>query len=335
MKRRFLKSIAYIFYLLVATLLLLEISYRNYWIDFYEPELCALNEGDLEANDDQPSILAIGDSFTAHPESYIRVLRDSLSDFKIINAGIPGTSAHQNLLALRRRVKQFRPEIIIYQIYVGNDLLEFRHPVSGMQIGTVRGIYWWLSDRIRVLGLLNYRSLSVRNKVYDDLPAFQSENRESDFDPDLYTPRTRLHIKAEPSMVENVIFNKQERSTDVEEYINLLRSKFAVVDAKIPIVFLVVPHSVQVGQVYQDHMRTLGMKMVEQDRLLDLNYPFIASLRQTLNAANHYIANPLPSLQMANEKNSIFYENDPHLTEYGQSSLGRFVWEYLDSVILN
>ncbi len=89
---RALKGLVYTLFLLGATAGLLEIAYRRQWIDFYAAELRGLNRpGDLSPQDKRPTLLVLGDSFSAQPFSYVNVLRDSLPGTRIINAAVPGT----------------------------------------------------------------------------------------------------------------------------------------------------------------------------------------------------------------------------------------------------
>ena len=52
---------------------------------------------------EQNKILVCGDSFSASPVSYVSVLRDSLSSYAVINAGIPGTGIRQHAPVLPGR----------------------------------------------------------------------------------------------------------------------------------------------------------------------------------------------------------------------------------------
>ncbi|MEL7223064.1 MAG: hypothetical protein AAGJ93_17200, partial [Bacteroidota bacterium] len=125
MLRKLLRGILYLLFLLVATILLLEVSYRWNIVDFYGANLRRLNTEELGTKSDLPSVLVIGDSFSADMSSYVGFLRDSLREHRIINAAVPGTGVRQHQRFFKQRIREFQPEMLIYQLYVGNDLLDY------------------------------------------------------------------------------------------------------------------------------------------------------------------------------------------------------------------
>ena len=332
--KRISRAFAFGAYALVCGIIILEIFFRNYWIDFYRPELIALNEGLNLKKSNQENILVIGDSFTAHPESYVKWVRQKFPGCQIINAGIPGTTIRQNMLPLKKRVKKFKPELIIYQIYLGNDLFEFRHPIAGYQIPAVRKIYWWCSDRLRILGLINYRSLSIRTAIYDDLGPPDMNARDNVFNPSKYTPRTKMHIRAEPDHLEQVMRVEGVRKKDVDQYLDELFEACRSISSDIPVILLPLPHSAQVNARYEDHLRQLGGIFDHGPMVSQEDYPFLAALKAKIKPLEHVmVANPLLPLRMADQHQKIFYDNDPHLSPYGQRALGDFLTSYLQNEI--
>ncbi|MFT6871771.1 MAG: flagellar biosynthesis protein FliR, partial [Roseivirga sp.] len=83
-------------YLLVATitLFLFEGAFRLYLIDFYKSSFEYLNSDFADRNTDK-TLMIIGDSFSSFKEGYPKVLHDSLTEFRIRNISVPGTSVRE------------------------------------------------------------------------------------------------------------------------------------------------------------------------------------------------------------------------------------------------
>ena len=97
--KKILRWFLYGTYLTGSVVLLLELSYRFYLIDFYRGELKALNPPELlEPKKDPSNILILGDSFTADPKSYVSHLRRALPAQSVINSGVSGTCIRQAAL---------------------------------------------------------------------------------------------------------------------------------------------------------------------------------------------------------------------------------------------
>jgi hypothetical protein len=81
----------------------------------------------------------MGDSMTAGTQSYLVILRRYLSPpYRVINAGISGGCALEGALTARGRFAGFSPSVFIYQVYVGNDLFETRHPSNWKAVPPLR-----------------------------------------------------------------------------------------------------------------------------------------------------------------------------------------------------
>ena len=328
MIKKILRGGLYLVYLVAISLVILELIYRNYWIDFYRPELLHQNDAADLSESSKPTILVFGDSFTASKIGYVSTLRDSFENHRVINAGISGTTVVQNLLPLKSRVREFSPEVIVYQVYLGNDILEFRHPTDSDRIGVVRRIYWWLSDRIRVLGFLNYRFLHVRQKIYQDLP-ISWVKKDRSFDEEYYSARTKMHIRTEPRMLEDVVSMGGDRYRDVVNYVKRLKRHLNRVSKSTGIVLVIVPHCAQVSEKYRSRMQRLGAKLTDPKLTSEVDYIFMDYLRQMVEYSNIRILNPLLEFRKAEEKYPLYWENDPHLNIEGQALLGEILVNFM------
>src|SRR5690606_32098707 len=99
-------------------------------------------------------VLIFGDSFTAHPDSYVKYLN---SGYTSINCAIPGTGIRQHALIFSKRIDEYKPKAIIYQFYVGNDLLDLYHPINFSELSFLRNLYWKISEHMLILQYINYK----------------------------------------------------------------------------------------------------------------------------------------------------------------------------------
>src|SRR5215470_6968422 len=138
-------------------LLILEWAYRAQIVDTYRPELQAFNPAQVLVDNGRPTLLLMGDSFTAGRTSYAGLLQETLQEWRVINAAVSGTGVLQTLYMAPHRFAHFHPRIFVYQVYVGNDLFDIRYPTNWRTISPLRNLYWLLANHLRVIGYLNYR----------------------------------------------------------------------------------------------------------------------------------------------------------------------------------
>ena len=95
---------------LMVTLVLAEICFRFYVIEFYSVELNALNSENELDDSARTDVLFLGDSFTANANSYVAKLRERLP-FKMVNSAVSGTGILETSFMAPSRLKKFRPKI--------------------------------------------------------------------------------------------------------------------------------------------------------------------------------------------------------------------------------
>ena len=317
------KWLAYLAFLGITVLCLLELSYRYYLFDFYKGNFQGLNPpGLLKADSQKPSILAMGDSFTADPRSYIWHLRDSLPGYRIINAAVPGTTIKQAGLMLPKRLRQAQPDLFIYQIYVGNDLFEFRHPTKGAGISNIRKGYWWLADRFWVLGYINSRLPHIRQAIVQDVPTDYDPKDLMQFDVNKYAVRSKMQFRVEPYMVAHSVLLKGQRKADAQAYVRYLQTLLDESSKECRVLILVVPHCMQLNNTYLNRMQQIGAKVTDPKTLFEVDYPFYHFLDSSLQHPKLALLNALPHLQAADSLAPVYFGSDPHLNPHGQEVLG-------------
>lgn len=322
------QQIVYVAYLVIIVIFGLELCYRQYWVDFYGSNLRLLNP-DLGEDDSRERLLVIGDSFSADRESYVTLLRDSLPQTQVVNAAIPGTCLAQHQLFIDKRVIDHQPTTFIYQLYVGNDFLEYRHPTNSNALSWPRRVYWWLSDRLRVLGYINAKLPAIRQKIWHDLPTHYDTKPDTAFTVDRYSTRVQLHVKAEPTYLSDVLRGVGRRGEETRHYCSALVEQFQVIPENCRKILLVLPHNAQLGEPYtgryvQLRADTLGVVWQPSH-----SSALAKALTTALVAEDVLVLDPLPYFYDHPLKSDLYYPNDPHLTPVGQQILGEWMLEQI------
>jgi hypothetical protein len=322
-------------------LVMLEGVYRWQLVDTYAPELRALNSSEDLVDYGRRTVLIMGDSFTAGTRSYVSILKERVPGLRIINGGVAGTGVIQAEIIARRRFEAFHPSIFIYQVYVGNDLLDIRYPVNWAKLSLWRNLYWAIANEMRSIGHLNYRlgqmmhSRRTRTRAMPQPLEPQTHLTTvvaDSFSVEKYDPRVKLYFKAEPSLLENSIFVKASRRSDYDRLREGLKRIMAYCrPERCRAYVLVIPHAAQVHERYVSSMRDLGARFIEADRLPLPDYPFLAGIQATFGTwPNVEVLSPLPILQQVSGRTPVYFSNDEHLNRAGTEAIA----EFLRSVLL-
>jgi len=99
-----------------------EVKYRVNPLGFRGDELDFARPG---------SVMFLGDSFTfglgVNDDEVFTELLGQSTDRNILNAGVPGYSNDQQLLLLDK-LAEYRPDVVVWVVYLGNDLLDNGEP---------------------------------------------------------------------------------------------------------------------------------------------------------------------------------------------------------------
>ncbi len=327
---------------LCLPLLVLEWVYRTQMVDSYRPELHAFNPALALADDHRPTLLLMGDSFTAGRTSYAGILQDTLQEWRVMNAAVSGTGVLQALYIAPNRFSHFHPAIFLYQVYVGNDLFDIRYPTNWHTISPVRNLYWLLANHLHVIGYLNYRLSHLRAAPSASQPQARSvgvttaavaaaENPEA-FAVEHYDARVKTYVRAEPALVEDSILVHNQRQQDYVVFLEQVEKLLALCQRDVCRAYIVViPHICQVDEAYLPHMSQLGARFTTPAALRLPEYPFLVRLRERLAAWSHVrVLNPLPMLRVEHAKQTVYYANDEHLNPRGQQALAAFLVQQLN-----
>lgn len=329
-KTLILLSLSSIFFLLAF-----ETIYRFQIFDTYLPELRSFNDGvDLKSYSNKNTILVLGDSFSAGTTSYPETLRHSQTIFGVINSSIPGTGIIETAIVAPRRFAKFRPSILIYQIYVGNDLADISYPINWQEVSFARNIYWTLSQNFRSIRFLNYRL----GQLYYSSRGIPSEARPSRLDVEEGRPfslegfdhREKTLLKADPWLIEDQILVKGNRRRDYELFLRKLEKLLRLcAPGYCEAYLLVLPHPCQVDEQYLNRMKLLGARFTNQDEILSADYPFTSGLRnfqQEKGYNNAHLLNPIYALREKEGQGvGLYYQNNSHLNRAGQKVLSEYL----------
>ncbi|MGH7233025.1 MAG: SGNH/GDSL hydrolase family protein, partial [Nitrospiraceae bacterium] len=327
---RVLGALALVF---LMSLLVLEALYRWQVVDTYLPELRAFNPPQSLSENQRPTILVMGDSFTAGPMNYPALLQQAFTHVRIVNAGVSGTGVIQTAVMAPKRFRDFHPSIFLYQLYVGNDLFDVNYPVNWDRISFVRNLYWMIANHLRAVGYVNYRIGQARQSDAGGPPApgaapgTGAVPATDSFSTERYEGRVKIYLRADPSLLENSILVKGRRRDD---YITLLAKLEEVVAYCEPqqceVYLLVIPHVCQVDERYVFYMQQLGASFTEPDRLRATGYPFIQGMQDRFRKSPHvHVLNPLQALREANHQAPVYFTNDEHLNLAGHKAIADFL----------
>ena len=314
-KRRWVRianGFGYACFLLTAVLIILELVFVNYWLDFYGSELKGLNTEE-EMTSRKPKILVFGDSFAAHPNSFVRVLKDSIATHDVINCAVPGSGIRQHRLFFESRIDQFDPEIIIYQFYVGNDLLDIDHPVNWGSLSLTRNLYWSLSDQLLVLQYINYRMGSVSAGKVTSL-------KDPEFSPSTYNQRVKTYLRADPALYTNMTTLHGEWAAVLADWSNHF-SDLLNASSNRQVYLMIIPHCAQVHEHYRQMYRALG---ATQTASLTTSSPMEEAILELHNDIPCLLASDT-LMTLENRGTRTYYQNDPHLNPIGQQAVGHFL----------
>lgn len=320
--KNFLKRFMYFILILLLTLTLFEIVYRFYMIDFYRNAFQALNTKS-ELSLKKVDYAVFGDSFSAFPNGFVQQLKNKDTTKSFVNFSVSGIGIKQTNLFVKEKINKYEPDTIIYQVYVGNDLIDIENLKNWEALSFQRNIYWKFSDV--------YLSLRYLNQNFAFLK--QTKNLETDFkssfDLNKYNYREKLLVKANPYYIGNSIsitndFEKRYQiwKEELEVFLNSVSN-----GRKVYIIFI--PHKVQLNSFYLETMVKIGAKFSNRQQIFAAEYPFLKKAKTDFkNYKNVMFLNPLSYFrEMDKAENRLYFENDEHLSEFGQQVLTNYLSE--------
>jgi len=332
MIKRVLFFWAYLFCCLACFLLVFEYIYRYQLIDFYQPELRTNNRPADLKDASHRTLMAMGDSFSAIPknENWVNFLRLHLPSYRTINAAVSATGIFESVYMAPGRFRRFKPQVFIYQVYVGNDLQDIRRPLNWRTMTLPRYVYGFLCSYLglRSLTFANYRLAQLLSPSN----AGAEQSAAQPFSPATYPKSVTIYTQAEPYNLEDTVLARGERGRDLATLIDGIKKLVSYAGLECRKYVVVIPDAGQVGDFYLDHLKQLGARVSDPQGLHRDDYPFFIRLKVELAGAGVQVLNPLPLFQEHERQGQrLYYSNDTHLKPVGQSLLGKFVLERLQA----
>lgn len=312
---------------LIALLGLLELCYRYQLVDFYSFELSALNKT-TSTNSSHKKVLVLGDSFSAQTNGYVQFLQDSLTGYDVINSAVPGTSMREMNLIAVGRIKQFKPDVLILQVYPGNDLVDITHPVNFATVSVARNLYWLAADKCWSLGWLNYKLAPLR-KLFDNEQTFVVPKANDTFSIGGYSGRIKLLLRADRQYLQKSMdlsdSNYYAGFSKMAGWMSNILSEYRKVNPNGKVLLLVIPHCSSVGEEYLTNYRALG---AELSPLVGEETNFSKQLKSALPTVNVVdVTKPLQESYGLGV--NCYYRNDEHTTPEG----AKVIYQKLSGII--
>lgn len=309
-------------WILTTVLSLLELSYRYQWIDYWSSEFKALNP---KIDKKKENVLIFGDSFSAFPKGYVEQLRGANPQFNFINCAVPGTGPLEMSYMAKRRIKRYPPTKVIYQMYIGNDLIDIYPNLNWSELSAARNFYYLIGQEFRILANLSIRMKQSGIISQKDFNTKHYSQSKSNFSVSSYSPRTKMLLKANPNFInESITLNSSRMKEAANKAVSSIQYLQGLLPKNCQLHVVILPHCTQVNSTYFENFQKLGAKL----KHTSLNYTFYQFLNRELK--NVKVHNPLSYLQnQEKEGNKIYFDNDPHLNPNGQSVLFKFVDQFV------
>jgi hypothetical protein len=327
-KRYFLNLIIVFF----ITLFVFELCYRYAVIDFYASEKNGLNKPE-DLKKDSINVLVFGDSFSATaPEiNYLDKIRNQNKKLSLLNLSIPGTGIRQVNTFAKQQIEKYKPKVIIYQVYVGNDLLDVNHLFDFERASILRNIYWEFSDYFLGLSYLNHKATVFKpsiNSRHVTMPM-------KDFSTQFYNSKSKLLFGVDPFYVDKAVSVKDNFSQRYTKWVAEMGNFLNVIPKETKVYLVWIPHCAQVNNFYLQNMEKLGAKFENKDIFKLDNYSFYSNATQDLFPfKNVKQINVLPELKLKDTDNfRTYFANDPHINNNGNIVLSDFLLKNIPELL--
>ena len=314
------KYVANVFIIALITLLLFELCYRYYIIDFYHTPWKMLNQ--TENNSTEVDLLVFGDSFSAKPSGYVDLLRKQFPNKKIWNAAVAGIGIKQVNLFAARRIKQTKPKAILYQVYVGNDLLDVKNLTNWGKLSFTRNLYWAASDIFTSLRHLNQQLVGFR-KEKSMIPL----GLDKPFSMALYDKRSLMFTQADEAYLYKTVTITDDFLTRYHTWKKEMDQFIATIPFGTKLYLSFIPHCAQLNPRYLNYQLALGNTVADTSVFFQEQYPFIKqAMHDFKNDSTIVFLNPLATLRKADKETyPLYYENDPHFNPNGHKEFADYL----------
>ena len=269
-----------IFLLFVVLLTIAEISYVNQWINPHSGTFDKLNpESEIEPGGKRKTILVLGDEVSANPQSYVSMLRKSHPDYRIINGAVPNTGAIEASFIGEKLIKEYNPDILVYQMNPANDLYDLRKGQDLSEANLIGSLTNFLTDKVRILNYIsNTISRAATEMGGNAFAALEPQNLIQNQNIS-FKPLAGKSFEKQNGLVENSTLLKSGRNVDFDESLGRLNTLFCWLKKGATVLILVTPHCSWIDRYYIDNMLKAGNFVSNDFANYSGTYPIVKKLK--------------------------------------------------------
>lgn len=331
MKKLFSKPFK-IFLLLVTLLATAEISYINQWINPHSGTFEKLNpESEIAPGGKRKTILVLGDEISANPQSYVAMLRKNHPDYRIINGSVPNTGAIEASFIGEKLIKEYDPDILVYQMNPANDLYDLRKGQDLSEANLVGSVTNLLTDKVRILNYIFYTlSRTATEMGGNAFAALEPQNLIQNQNIS-FKPLTGKSFEKQNGLVENSTLLKSGRNIDFEEALTRLNTLFCWLKKGATVLFLITPHCSWIDKYYVDNMLKAGNFVSNDFANYSGTYPIIKKIKEySFSLQKVKIVDPTLMLRFYDiPEKRLFNISSSDMNKYGHEVLASTLSGYI------
>ncbi len=261
-------------------------------------------------------IVGLGDSFVFGTVPYefhfLTLLDNKLKNSEVINMGIPGTNLADYLLLLETEGIQYSPDIVICNLFIGNDL-------TGKMSADTNSMF--------VYSLLKYVinvSLHVYSgSVYGDYIYIDDEAS--------FTKEKFLEIELSRSTIYNKKHNYHNKNL---KEITMLVNQMKILCEKnnSELLIVLIPDEIQVNPDIQKYVREQQTNYKSED--FDFNLPNRLLIEKLDQSGIEYL-DLLPEFKRVSVDQRLYKLRDTHWNIAGNALASKLIYERIHSGVIN
>ncbi|MBI2653355.1 hypothetical protein HYX02_00950 [Candidatus Woesearchaeota archaeon] len=283
-----------------------------------------------EKKNNELRILALGDSFvwgaygTELNQTFVKILERKLNEksrslrYQVINAGVPGYGTDQEFLYLKDRGYKLKPDLILVNLFVGNDFLD--NVQSGEMIVKNGALFTnktriKLGEKIRTFLLTNSHSYRIMERSMLNLfgnfiqKYVRGKIQQDDYQAQLFLKPVNKDITQQTIKTEEVL-------KETKLYTNSNNMTFVIV---------LIPLNYQVD----NNLKQIFIENnYNQNQQYDMEQPQ-KIINEWAVKNNVTVIDLLPHLKKLNKDNDFYWKFNPHFNVKGNEIVGDIIYKEL------
>jgi hypothetical protein len=278
-------------------------------------------------------VASIGDSFSygvvPHAYHYTTVAERALPGVAIYNMGFPNTGPSDYLYLLQRQALPLRPDLVVVEIFLGNDVSDFPQPAGPSR--------WYDADRYLSAVVWHRLGVMRRAKRIDPAKVAEEQNQKETELAARY-PWVTDPLREPPGMDKEVYLQLELRNAlsvcapGTLTYPIFLKTLALIKQAAgdVPLAFVLIPDEFQVeDSLWQAITRRTDLRL-ERDRPQQVTVDWIKE-------RGWPVLDLLPRLRdvppMADGRRHLYHRQDTHFNARGNQLAGKALAQFVDSLM--